>query len=75
MSGTSMNCIIIEDYEESRKLAEIFVKKTRMLNLVGAYESAIEAIKEYDSQQIIHLVLLGIELPEMSGREFLSTVQ
>lgn len=75
MSNSSMNCIIIEDYEESRKLVEIFVKKTRMLNLVGSYESAVDAINDIDQKANVELVLLDIELPEMSGMEYLRTLQ
>ncbi len=75
MSDTSMNCIIIEDYEESRKLVEIFVQKTRMLNLVGSFESAVEAINNSDPNVQVDLVLLDIELPEMSGMEYLRTLR
>jgi DNA-binding LytR/AlgR family response regulator len=70
-----MNCIIIEDYEESRKLVEIFVQKTRMLNLVGSYGSAVEAINDQSLTVTVDLVLLDIELPEMSGMEYLRTLQ
>lgn len=75
MANNSMNCIIIEDYEESRKLVEIFVQKTRMLNLIGSYESAVDAINNHDPREKIDLVLLDIELPEMSGMEYLRTLQ
>ncbi|OFY53206.1 MAG: DNA-binding response regulator [Bacteroidetes bacterium GWF2_49_14] len=69
-----MNCIIIEDYEESRQLVEIFVQKTRMLNLIGSYASAVEAINAPSTNEKIDLVLLDIELPEMSGMEYLKTL-
>jgi DNA-binding LytR/AlgR family response regulator len=69
-----MNCIIIEDYEESRQLVEIFVQKTRMLNLTGSYASAVEAINSTGGDERIDLVLLDIELPEMSGMEYLRTL-
>lgn len=75
MPNSAMNCIIIEDYEESRKLVEIFVQKTRMLNLIGSYESAVDAINNHDPKNIVDLVLLDIELPEMSGMEYLRTLQ
>ena len=66
-----MNCIIIEDYDESRKLVEIFVQKTRMLNLIGSYGSAVEAINDQSLTVKTDLILLDIELPEMSGMEYL----
>lgn len=75
MSNISMNCIIIEDHEESRALVEIFVHKTRMLNLIGSYGSAVEAINSHDPEHIIDLVLLDIELPEMSGMEYLRALR
>jgi DNA-binding LytR/AlgR family response regulator len=74
MSIKPMNCIIIEDNEDSRILIEVFVKKTRMLNLVGSYGSAIEAIEASSPEERIDIVLLDIELPGMSGMEYLRTL-
>jgi len=71
MSIKPMNCIIIEDSEDSRILIEEFVKKTRMLNLVGSFSSAIEAIRASNTGEKVEMVLLDIELPEMSGMEYL----
>lgn len=75
MAIKPMNCIIIEDYDESRKLVEIFVEKTRMLNLVGSYGSAVEAINDNNLSEKVDLVFLDIELPEMSGMEYLKTLE
>ncbi len=75
MPAKPMNCIIIEDCEESRILIEVFVNKTRMLNLAGSYSSAIEAINASLHAGPIDLVLLDIELPEMSGMEYLNTLK
>ena len=74
MAIKPMNCIIIEDYDESRKLVEIFVEKTRMLNLIGSYGTAVEAINDRDRVEKVDLVFLDIELPEMSGMEYLKTL-
>ncbi|MFH0760117.1 MAG: LytTR family DNA-binding domain-containing protein [Bacteroidota bacterium] len=71
MSIKPMNCIIIEDSEDSRILIEEFVKKTRMLNLVGSFSSAIEAIRASNPEEKVDMVLLDIELPEMSGMEYI----
>jgi DNA-binding LytR/AlgR family response regulator len=75
MAIKPMNCIIIEDYDESRKLVEVFVEKTRMLNLIGSYATAVEAINDQDTSIKVDLVLLDIELPEMSGMEYLRTLE
>lgn len=74
MAIKPMNCIIIEDYDESRKLVEIFVEKTRMLNLIGSYGTAVEAINDRERVEKVDLVFLDIELPEMSGMEYLKTL-
>ena len=75
MAIKPMNCIIIEDYDESRKLVEIFVHKTRMLNLIGSYGSAVDAINDQRKIGKTDLVLLDIELPEMSGMEYLKSLE
>lgn len=69
-----MNCIIIEDYEDARKLIEVYVKKTKMLKLLGSYASAIDAINDNHNTFEVDLVLLDIELPGMSGLEYLQTL-
>lgn len=69
-----MNCIIIEDHPESRTLVEIFVKKTGSLNLINSHGTAVEAINSKDDKEDIDLVFLDIELPEMTGMEYLRTL-
>lgn len=67
-----MNCIIIEDDKNSRNLIEEFISKTRVLSLVKSYPGAIEAINIINnSKEDIHLVFLDIELPEMTGMDFI----
>ena len=69
-----MNCIIIEDHPESRTLIEIFVKKTGSINLINSHATAVEAINSGDNKDNIDLVFLDIELPEMTGMEYLRTL-
>jgi len=69
-----MNCIIIEDHPESRTLIEIFVKKTGSLNLINSHATAVQAINSKDDKDDIDLVFLDIELPEMTGMEYLKTL-
>ncbi|TAJ12696.1 DNA-binding response regulator [Marinilabiliaceae bacterium JC017] len=71
-----MNCIIIDDDKLSRRIIEEFVDKTEGINLVGSYDSAVAAINylsKSDSEPI-HLIFLDIEMPEMSGIDFLKSL-
>ncbi|MBI4649607.1 MAG: response regulator transcription factor [Bacteroidia bacterium] len=69
-----MNCIIIDDDRLSRKVIEEFISKTEGLKLIGSYSNAIDAINAFRSKEEIHLVFLDIEMPEMSGLEFLKNI-
>ncbi len=69
-----MNCLIVDDDPLSRKVVEHFVAKTDFLRLVKSCPDAIEAYKVLRNEQI-DLVFLDIELPEMSGLEFIKSIE
>lgn len=70
-----MNCIIIDDDELSRKVVEEFVSRTEDLRLIHSYENAVDAINAFKGEQDIDLIFLDIEMPEMSGLDFLETLK
>mgnify|MGYP006299252585 FL=1 len=71
-----MNCIIIDDDPLSLKVVEEFVKRTEFLDLKYTFNDAVEAINTINvSEENIDLIFLDIEMPEMSGIEFLNTVK
>ncbi len=70
-----MNCIIIEDDELSRKVLEEYIRKTDNLDLTASFHSAIDAINHLGKDTKVDLVFLDIELPQMSGVEFLESLQ
>jgi DNA-binding LytR/AlgR family response regulator len=71
-----MNCIIIEDDPLSMRVVEEFVKRTDFLDLKHEFHDAVEAINTLNvSEEDIDLIFLDIEMPEMSGIEFLNTVK
>ncbi|RLD64652.1 MAG: DNA-binding response regulator [Bacteroidetes bacterium] len=70
-----MNCIIIDDDKLSRKIIAEFVKKTDFLTLINSYSNAIDAMNAFAGEEEIHLIFLDIEMPEMSGLDFLKTIE
>jgi DNA-binding LytR/AlgR family response regulator len=70
-----MNCIIIEDDPLSVRIIQEFVRKTTDLNLIHTFSNAIDAINILQTDESIELIFLDIELPEMSGLEFLDSIK
>ncbi len=68
------NCIIVDDDPASIKVLEQLVNKTDQLNLVGNAKDAMEAIS-YIQNNAIDIVLLDIEMPGMSGLDFINTIR
>ena len=64
-----MNCLIIDDEKISRILVEKFIDKIKFLNLIASYSSAVDAINDIDNN--IDLIFLDIEMPEITGIEFI----
>lgn len=70
-----INCIVVDDDLLSRKIIEEFVKKTESLNLVESYDNALDAIQAFNGPDTIDLIFLDVEMPEMSGLDFLNTLE
>jgi DNA-binding LytR/AlgR family response regulator len=70
-----MNCIIIDDDKLSRRVIEELVNKTESLSLTGSFSNAVDAINFLKQQENIELIFLDIEMPEMSGIDFLDTIK
>ena len=70
-----MNCIIIEDDKLSLRIIEEFVNKTSELNHLESFTSAVDAINALESETNVQLIFLDVELPDMSGMEFLDSLE
>ena len=69
-----MKCIIVDDDEMSRRLLEDYVSRTNFLELANSFTNAIDAINFVGEGNEVNLIFLDIEMPEMTGIEFLSSL-
>jgi len=69
-----MKCIIIEDQAPARRLLQKFVNDYGKLDLIGTFSSATEA-KPFVEKAAIDLIFLDIHLPELSGLDFLRSLE
>lgn len=70
-----MNCIVVDDDKLSRRIIEEFIHKTDSLDLLGSFTNGIEAINYIrQNHDLVNLIFLDIEMPEMTGLELLNTL-
>ena len=69
-----MNCIIIDDDKLSCRVIEEFVVKTENLELLQTFTNAVDAINYLRNNSEIDLIFLDIEMPEMSGIDFMDSL-
>ena len=69
-----VNCIIVDDEPLARKGLAEYVAEVPFLELKAQCESALAANEVLNTQKI-DLVLLDIQMPKMSGIEFLKTMR
>jgi DNA-binding LytR/AlgR family response regulator len=69
-----INCIIVDDEPHAIEVLDHYVKQTPHLHLVASFTNPIEALQLL-SEQKIHLVFLDIQMPEISGIDFIKAIQ
>lgn len=71
-----LGCIIVDDDEFSTTLMRGLVQRTQGLELRGEYSSAIDALNALGGagKEAVNLIFLDIEMPEMSGIEFVRAI-
>lgn len=68
-----MNCLILDDDRVSRVTLEELIKQTGLLEVVASCEKVTEALRTLNNNKI-DVIFLDIEMPEMTGFEFLETL-
>lgn len=74
MSHTLLKCLVVDDEKPARQLLESYIGKTTGIELVKSSESALEALR-YLEEESVDLAFLDIQMPELTGIEFLTLVQ
>lgn len=69
-----MNCIIIEDEIPAQKILKNFISKIPNLELLATFKAAIEA-NSFLNTNAVDLVFLDINLPDISGIDFIKTIK
>jgi DNA-binding LytR/AlgR family response regulator len=69
-----MNCLIVDDEPIARKGMEEYVREVEFLHLVGQCENPMKA-SALLSEHHVDLLLLDIQMPKLSGIEFLKTLR
>ncbi len=65
--------MVVDDEELARNLVASYIGKLDFLELVGAAEHPLEAMKIMNQQQV-DLLFLDIQMPELKGTDFAKTV-
>ena len=69
-----INCIIVDDEQHAIDILDHYVKQTPHLQLLASFTNPIEAL-QLVGQQKIDLVFLDIQMPELSGIDFIKAIQ
>ena len=70
----NINCLIVDDEHLARKLLEDYLQKLPNIGEIYMAGSGKEALEILHTQKI-HLLLLDIQMPDLSGLELLKTLQ
>lgn len=69
-----IKCIIVEDERLAQQVVEAYIERTAQFELLAICSNALEATAILNRQQV-DLIFLDIQLPGMTGLNFLRTLQ
>lgn len=68
-----MNCIIVEDQPPAQRILKKYIEDMGSLELRGTFSNALQAM-EFLKSESVDLLFLDINLPKLSGVDFLKTL-
>lgn len=68
-----MNCIAIDDEPKALEVIERYCRKVPVINLLSTFREPMKAI-EFLAGEEVHLIFLDINMPEVTGLQFLSSL-
>ena len=69
-----MTCIIVDDEPLAIEIVESYVSRIEQLQLIGTFRNAVAAFT-FLQENPIDLIFLDIQMPKLSGIEFLKTLK
>ncbi|MBA6156689.1 response regulator transcription factor [Tenacibaculum sp. S7007] len=69
-----MNCIIIEDELPAQIVLKSYIRKVPDINLLETFQTALSA-NSYLKENSVDVIFLDINLPDVSGLDFIKTVK
>lgn len=69
-----MNCVIVDDEPLAIRILEGYIEKIHFLDLKAKFTNPVEAFK-YLNQNIIDLIFIDIQMPDLSGLELIGELE
>jgi DNA-binding LytR/AlgR family response regulator len=69
-----IKCIIVDDEPLAIEIVESYVNRIEQLQLLGTFRNAVQAFA-FLQQHAVDLIFLDIQMPKLSGIEFLKTLK
>jgi DNA-binding LytR/AlgR family response regulator len=69
-----INCLIVDDEPIARQGLQEYIEEIDFLGLIGQAENPVKAL-DFLNREKVELIFLDIEMPKISGIEFLKTLQ
>lgn len=68
-----LSCLVIEDSLAAQRIIESYIAEVPFLSLVQSFLNPIDALEVFSSQQI-DLLFLDVQLPKISGLDFIKSI-